>query len=226
METSILQKIKKKTSELLLNSGRVLEVRHWSNAAMTEIDLHLPGSAMENWTEAVYIKFKVAGFTYRDYTPFAWDTDTSTCSLLIDTAHEGPGSQWAQNLQSGDTVHFFKAVSARQGLHATDLVVALGDASSLAHLLALQQLTLPLSRFDGTVLLPNQEQQGLFKDYFRSPLRPVDDEAQMIAWLERQGYCTAHTRFYLTGNHHLVNRLRRVLKDMGHSHIRVKGFWS
>ena len=138
METSILKKIKKKTAELLLNSGRVLEVRHWTNACMAEIDLHLPGSAMENWTEAVYIKFKVAGFTYHDYTPFAWDAETSTCSLLVDTGHEGPGSQWAQSLRSGDTVYFFKAVSARQALHGTDLVVALGDASSLAHLLALQ----------------------------------------------------------------------------------------
>ncbi|MGY3212697.1 hypothetical protein [Mucilaginibacter sp. HD30] len=193
---------------------------------MTEIDLHLPGSAMENWTEAVYIKFKVAGFTYRDYTPFAWDAETSTCSLLVDTGHDGPGSQWAQSLRNGDTVYFFKAVSARQPLHAMDLVVALGDASSLAHLLALQQLTLPLSRFDGAVLLQNQEQQGLFKDYFRSPLQPIVDEAQMIAWLQRQNYCTDYTRFFLTGNHHLVNKLRRALKDMGHSRIRVKGFWS
>ena len=230
METSTIKQIRYKAIHLLedrlLKAGLVLEVRHWANAGMTEIDLHLPEACIEEWFDVPAIKFRAAALTYRDYTPFGWDAETHTCSLLIDTGHEGAGSRWAQGLKNGDAVQYLKVEQTRQAPHPTDLVVALGDASSLGHLLALQQLTLPLSRFDGAVLLGNPEQQDLFADYFRSPLKALTGDAQLADWLRGQGYCTAHTHFYLTGNHHLVSRLRKLLKELGHLHIRAKGFWS
>lgn len=230
METSTIQKIKAKAAHLLedrlLKTGRVLEVRHWANAGMTEIDLHLPEAGMAEWADVPAIKFRATALTYRDYTPFGWDAETRTCSLLIETAHEGAGSRWARGLKNGDAIQYLTVEQTRQSPHPTGLVVALGDASSLGHLLALRQLTLPLSRFDGAVLLGNPEQQGLFADYFRSPLTALSSLTQLSDWLRDQGYCTAHTHFYLTGNHHLVNRLRKILKHLGHMQIRAKGFWS
>ncbi|WP_214070084.1 siderophore-interacting protein [Mucilaginibacter sp. dw_454] len=230
METSIIQKLKNRTAQLLeaplLKSGRVLDVRHWENAAMVEIDLHLPEAPMADWHEVPSIKFKAASFTYRDYTPFGWDAETHTCSLLIDTAHEGPGSRWARNLQAGETIHYLAIENTRQSPHPTDLVVGLGDASSLAHLLALQQLTLPKNRFDGAVVLDNPHAGHLFQDYFRSALTILSSPDELTGWLAAQGYCTTHTRFYLTGHNGLVAVMRRSLKNLGHSNFKVKGFWS
>jgi len=104
--------------------------------------------------------------------------------------------------------------------------VGIGDASSLAHLLALQQLTLPQTRFDGAVLLQNSAQKTLFRDYFQSSLVTISDEQELTSWLQAQQYCLNHTHFYLTGNHHLVGRLRRLLKTVGYKQIKHKGFWS
>ncbi len=230
METSILQQIKNKAARFigpqLLQTGRVLEVRVWEPATIIEIDLHLPLVDMRQWAEVPYIKFSVGDSCYRDYTPFGWDAETATCSLLVDIAHEGCGSNWAKQLRAGDAVQYIKIGDTRQSPHPTNLVVGLGDASSLGHLLALQQLTLPGIRFDGAVLLGSQHAGQLVKDYFRSPLCTLTNPYELADWLAEQGYCTEHTSFYLTGNRQLVVELRSLLRNLGHSNIQAKGFWS
>jgi NADPH-dependent ferric siderophore reductase len=230
METSILQQIRKKAGKIienqLLKTGRVLDVRHWESSNMIEIDLHLPFADMRDWNQIPYIKLCVDDFTFRDYTPFGWDAEIATCSLLIDTAHDGPGSRWAKALRTGDTIHYLKTESTRQAPHPTDFVVGLGDASSLGHLLALQQLTMPAGRFDGAVLLPNPNSSKLLSEYFTTPLNTLPTPTEIADWLLKQGYCTAHTWFYLIGNQNFVTELRKLLKSLGHTNIRVKGFWS
>lgn len=211
--------------ERFLISGAVLDVRPWAGADMTEIDLHLPNADMRLWQDVPYIKFWVAPFTYRDYTPFGWDAETSTCSLLIDTGHNGPGSQWAKQLKQQDIVQYLKIDFTNQSPHPTDMVIGLGDSSSLAHLLALRQLTLPQSRFDGAVLLNNPEQMSLFREYFGPLLMPIQGLRQFGDWLTEQQYCTQHSRFYLTGGNQLVTGMRKELRTKGYGQIRVKGFW-
>lgn len=230
METSILQKIKKKAGTFmelqLLKTGRVTEVRAWEGSPIIELDLYLPFADIKRWNEVPYIKFKVGDLCFRDYTPFGWDAETASCSLLIDTAHEGPGTYWAKHLKAGDCVQYLKTESTHQSPHPTDFVVALGDASSLGHMLALQQLTLPVTRFDGAVLLDDPQTGQQFKDYFRSPVNTLTNRNELIEWLVEQSYCSAHTWFYLAGNQYMVCELRRLLKSLGHPNIRIKEFWS
>jgi NADPH-dependent ferric siderophore reductase len=230
METATINKLKKAasriTEERFLHAGRVLEVRPWAGMGMTEIDLHLPEAAMQQWLDVPYIKFHVAPFTYRDYTPFGWDAEASTCSLLVDTGHQGPGSYWAKQLQCGDTVQYLKIDFTHQTPHLTAMVIGLGDSSSLAHLLALRQLTLPNTRFDGAVLLHHPGQMLLLREYFGNCIQVLNDTQQLSRWLVEQQYCITHTRFYLTGQNQLVAELRRVLRSLGHEQLRVKGFWN
>ncbi|MBB5395196.1 hypothetical protein [Mucilaginibacter sp. AK015] len=228
METTTFNPFKKAASLLsdrLLHSGSVLDVRHWAGAGMTEIDLHLPEADMRQWQDVPYIKFRVGPFTYRDYTPFGWDADTSTCSLLIDTGHHGAGSDWAKQLMVQDTVQYLKIDFTRQSPHPTDLVVGIGDSSSLAHLLALRQLTLPQSRFDGALILNNPAQAELLRDYFGVQLANLRDQQQLVEWLAKQPFCEQHSRFYITGGNSLVSSLRQELRANGFRQIRVKGFW-
>lgn len=229
MEISILQQIKNKAGKLiesqLLNSGEVLDVRTLDTSGLIEIEMHLPNVEMRNWNHVPYIKLRVDDFSFRDYTPFGWDADTATCSILIDSDHEGPGSRWAKELRKGDTVYHFRTESTRQSPHPTDFVVGLGDASGIGHLLALQQLTVPVSRFESAVIIDSLAGQLLHENY--SPaLNTMSTLEEMAGWIVKQGYCTAHTWFYLIGNNQMVTALRRQLKSMGHAHIQVKGFWS
>lgn len=227
---SILQKIKQKAGRIienqLLKTGRVLDVRIWDKAGLIEVDLYLPSVNMQEWNQVPYIKIQVAEFSFRDYTPFGWDVETSSCSILIDSAHQGAGSRWANTLQRGDTVYYLKTESTRQSPHPTDYVVGLGDASSIGHLLALQQLTQPVSRFDAVVLTENTTTGKLLGEHFSPAITTLPTAGELASWLVEQGHCINHTAFYLTGNQQMVIELRRVLKSLGHHAIRVKAFWS
>jgi len=236
METSFLQDIKKRAGKLIepaLKSGRVLEVRHWEPATMIEIDLHLPEADMDQWSEVPYIKFRVGNLAFRDYTPTGWDAETRTCTLLIDAAHHGQGSYWARQLEKNDRVNYLKIETTHQSPDQTDLIVGLGDESSIGHLLGLQQLVYPVSRFWGAITMADGAHRTAFSQYFNTPLVPVSrndhyGSGSLIRWVQDQGFCTEHTYFYLAGNEGLVIQLRRSLKEMGYmaSRIKVKGFWS
>jgi len=237
METSILQQIKKRAGKFiepqLLKAGRVLEVRAWTPATMIEIDLHLPSADIENWNEVPYIKVRVDDLCFRDYTPSGWDAETQTCSLIIDAAHDGPGSKWARTLTTGDTIQYLKIDTSRHAPDPTNLVVALGDESSLSHLLALQQMVRPITRFTGAVSFKEAAHRRFFEEEFRSPLIALAPNGtigheSLLRWVSTQGFCIAHTIFYLAGNDNLVSKLRSTLKDQGFlsNQIKVKGFWS
>lgn len=237
MSTLLLQGIKRKASDLiesrLLKTGSVLEVRLWENATIIEIDLHLPHTAMCDWKRVPYIKFQVAEFTYRDYTPSGWDAETRTCTIYVDATHNGPGSRWAQQLQTGSVVNYLKVEFTQQSPSSTDAVVCLGDESSIGHLLAMQQLTMPSARFTGAVVMSEQEQCQQFKEYFRTPLEPIERTDEyghhtLMQWLLQQAYHLNNTIFYLSGNTTMVVQLRKLLKQQGFGsgQIKAQGFWS
>jgi NADPH-dependent ferric siderophore reductase len=236
METSILQQLKKTAGRIiepqLLKAGRVLEVRFWEPSTLIEIDLHLPFADIQQWTEIPYIKFRVDDLTYRDYSPSGWDAETNTCTIFVDAKHRGPGSNWAGSLKRGDTVQYLKVGTTHQTPASTTAVVGLGDESSLGHLLALQQMVMPVTRFSGAVLLSDDRHRELFKEYFRSPLQPVPREDvyghhSLIQWLLEQKYTLDNVMFYLAGNNTMVTQLRKMLKNQGYSssQIKLQGFW-
>ncbi|MES2110617.1 MAG: SIP domain-containing protein [Bacteroidota bacterium] len=237
MNTHILNRLKKKASGIIenrvLKRAVVLEARKWPSAAMVEIDLHLPQTTMDDWNEVNYIKCKVADLTYRDYTPSGWDAETQTCTLYIDINHKGPGSSWANSLDKGDEVGYIGIKSTQQTPVNTSAVICLGDESSLGHLLAMQQLAVPATRFSGAVLMGDEHNRTLFNEYFRTPLQPVlradvHGHHSLTEWLLQQTYHLENTIFYLTGNNTMVGQLRKILRSQGYnsSQVMAQGFWS
>jgi NADPH-dependent ferric siderophore reductase len=235
METSTIFNLRKKAAQLFeprLQSGRVLEVRLWEPSTLIEVDLHLPYADMQRWHEVPYIKFKVADFTFRDYTPSGWDAETCTCTLFIDAAHNGPGSAWARRLSKGHMVNYLKIGTSHQAPVETSAIIALGDESSLGHILALQQMALPANRFTGAVLIANENHRSLFNQYFRSPIAPVARQNSyghhsLIQWVMDQQYTLENSVFYLAGNNMMVSGLRKMLRQQGFSssQIKAQGFW-
>lgn len=237
MESIFFQNLKKCSGKLIeplwLKAGHVLEVRFWQQDTMVEVDLYLPEADMDAWKEIPSIKFRVSGLTLRDYTPAGWNTGSRTCTLLIDVSHSGVGSNWAKHLERNDIIHYMKIETTHHAPDAASLIVGLGDTSSLGHLLGLQQLVYPATRFIGAVFSRHEGFSSEFKNYFDSPIEFVlSDQGEgpesLDNWVKMRCFCNAHTRFYITGNSHLVSSLRQKLKLLGYSpkHIKVKGFWS
>lgn len=237
METSTLHKLKLKAGRWFepqnLATGRVLEVRFWEPSTVIEIDLHLPEADMCQWAEIPYIKFKVGPFTYRDYTPSGWDAETSTCTLFIDAAHNGAGTNWARSLGKDDTVSYLKIGTSSHGPENTSAVIALGDESSIGHVLALQQMVMPSTRFTGAVLMNNEGHRSFFSQYFPKSIQTIarDDvygHHSLVQWISSQDFSLDNTVFYLAGNNIMVSQLRKMLRLQGYNsnQVKVKGFWS
>jgi NADPH-dependent ferric siderophore reductase len=238
METSTLTKLKRKAGQILeprlLQSGTVLEVRPWTPSTFIEIDLHLPLADMSSWEQVPYIKFRVDSLTFRDYTPSGWDSETHTCTIYVDAVHNGAGSKWAHSLKKGDTVSYLKKIGfTHHQPDQTSAVIALGDESSVGHLLALQKMVLPNTRFSGGVIIGEAEHRKLFNEYFWSPIEPVARKDvyghnSLMEWVLKQQYSLENTIFYLAGNNVMVAQLRKLLKQQGYpsAQIKAQGFWS
>jgi len=237
METSTLYKIKKRAGELLesrlLQTGKVLEVRVWEPSTLMEIDLHLPLTDMADWRQVPYIKFRVDNLTFRDYTPSGWDAETRTCTIYVDAIHNGPGANWARALTAGDTISYVKKTGFTHHAPAqTAEIIALGDESSIGHILALQKMVLPGTRFSGGIVMGNDHHRDLFNEYFWSPIEPVArrdvyGHNSLMEWVLQQGYSLKDSVFYLVGNNTMVSQLRKLLKQQGYpsGQIKVQGFW-
>ncbi|WP_345947869.1 MULTISPECIES: siderophore-interacting protein [unclassified Mucilaginibacter] len=237
MTDKFLQHFRKKAANLidgkLAKTGTVLEVRKWEPSTIIEVDLHLPQTVMDDWNEVPYMKCKVDDLTYRDYTPSGWDAETQTCTLFIDAGHAGPGSRWAQQLQKGDKISYLGTNSTRQTPSSTSAVICLGDESSIGHLLAMQQLTLPQTRFSGAIIIDNDQNRSLFKQFFKSPLQPIPrtdvcGHHSLTEWLLEQTCSIQNTLFYIVGNSHMVTQMRKLLRKQGYqsNQIKCQGFWS
>jgi NADPH-dependent ferric siderophore reductase len=227
METHTLHTFKKKAVDFfehnILHTGSVLAVRPWESGDMIEVDLHLPETKMERWTEVPYLKTRVAHFKYRDYSASGWDAETSTCSLFVDSSHGGIGSDWARRLKSG--------TSHQSPAHQQ--IVALGDQTSIGHFLALEKMVSPGTQFLGALLFPEKRNARLFKQYFQTsslePLHPFDHYGHLSFkdWIGTKNFDPEITGFYIAGNTVMSGGLRTVLRQMGvpAGNIRVQGFW-
>lgn len=210
----------------VLKRGRVLAVRTWEPDNFVEVDLHLPGTGMSDWQEAQHIKCRVGTLLFRDYTLAGWDGDTRTGTLYIDTGHEGPGARWARTLAPGDTLHYTGAESTGRPPEALSRLVCLGDETSVGHVLALHQLLPRSSSMTGAILFDEPAYRKCFRDFLRLPLEPLTRAEALLEWVS--GAPLEDDFFHLTGNHRLVQHLRRILRGKGVSRdrIRVQGFWS
>ncbi|RYY37967.1 MAG: hypothetical protein EOP46_00690 [Sphingobacteriaceae bacterium] len=235
MSTLLFNRIKNKATRILedtfLKTGYVLETRPWDTGNIIEVDLHLPLANMQ-WNEVQHIKCKVAEFTFRDYTPAAWDAETQTCTLYIDAGHNGPGALWAKQLNKEDKVEYLGIGTTRHAPVNSSAIICLGDESSIGHLLALQQLTQPAARFSGAVVMADDTNCKLFTEYFKTPLQPLErgdsyGHHSLIQWLLLQQENLENTMFYLAGNSVMVSQVRKILQSQGYGsgQIKAHGFW-
>lgn len=223
--------VSKAFSSLLNKLGspaRVLAVRPWGPRSIYELELHLPTVDMTKWTSIPRLKCRVAEFEFRDYSPATWDAVRRSCTLYIETSHEGPGSRWVRQLQAGDPVAVGPAYAEKLPA-APGPVLALADGSALGHLLALQQLTDPATHpLEACVAFPTdydvpahlREANPAF-EFLNAPAGPA-----LAQWLLARPL-SRYTAIYVAGNMKLVADLRRQLRARPEVQARlyVKGFW-
>ncbi|MCE7039575.1 hypothetical protein [Dyadobacter sp. CY312] len=210
-------------------TGRVIAIRAWEPDSFFEVDVHFPNMDMSGWEKVQHIKIKVGEGLYRDYTPAGWDDETRTCTLYVDAVHEGPGSNWVRLLSVGDAITYVGVGNTFHRAVPGNLIV-LGDMSSLAHFLALQQLAHG-RQISGAISMAKDGHMVEFFNNFRWKVRPVKQNdiggfESLLEWTKDQDL--TYSEVYIVGHIATSIALRKELKkrkDQPNS-IRVQGFWS
>ncbi|MDN5285324.1 MAG: hypothetical protein JWR38_1598 [Mucilaginibacter sp.] len=230
-----MNKLKQKALAFLeratAKAGYILDVKSWELTTIFEIDIQLPGITMQSWQTVQHMKIKVADMTYRDYSPAIWDSSTNTCKLFIDAGHTGAGSNWVRQLRKGDAFTYIGiGPTPHKPIQAGEMF-CLGDASSIGHFLALEQLTKNSGDFSGVIALNNIQQQLEFERYLSTNLETVvskkENLSSSLAMEISQRRLTDETIF-IAGNIPAVTQLRKQIKQQPQftGAIKAQGFWS
>lgn len=213
-------------------NGRVTGIRKWTPASIYEIDLHLPDTDMEKWVTIPRLKIKVAEpGHYRDYSPSTWDSKKRTCTILVETAHQGQGSGWVKTLRAGDSIVFASA-------HAASLpsrpgkIVCFGDGSAIGHFMALNQLT-DRSKYPLQAVVFVSENYKLpeyvsrnFSHFEFIIKSDINNLQSLPAFTEKINWTNVES-IYLAGQIPMVSELKRIFKSAPQISARIFAnvFW-
>jgi NADPH-dependent ferric siderophore reductase len=204
----------KATAFLMSRIGKTAHVKDITAITETllQITLQLPDAL--NWRSCQHLKCETAKHAYRDYTIASWDAATLTAVLLIHTSHEGAGSHWAKQLQTGQPLFYVGPGGGFQQPTAAENLVCIGDASAIGHFVSLYKSKSPQQQFD--VLITEEH---LPDEILGMPIQ-IGELKRWLPTLNLQ-----ETTFYLAGNIPLVVNTRKTLKELGYKQIKSAGFW-
>lgn len=83
------------------------------------------------WRPGDKIQVRVGTFSFRTYTPVAWDAANGRLSLLVHLGAEGPGTRWAAAAKPGDQCAFHGPSRALRLPAGDEPVVLFGDETSI-----------------------------------------------------------------------------------------------
>jgi len=204
-----------------IKSGKITAVRKWKGNNMHEIDIHLPNVDFEKWNKAQSIKCRISALHYTDYTPAMWDANEKTCTLYIDTSHNGQGSIWAKNQVAGNDFHYLKIEDAKhfpiEGKH----LVFWGDQTAIKNV-----------KISGIITFNEwQTADEFYENCTWLLLQAVSNNDDIYKetelWLKKHQSEKDNLVFYVVGGAKLVVTLRKLLKTYGidGNQIKSKGFW-
>lgn len=218
--------------KFFIRSGKITAVRSWDGGSIQEIDVHLPNADFKKWDKAQSIKCRISPSHYIDYTPSMWDAEKKSCTLYIDTSHNGEGSRWAQNQVPDNKFHYLKIEDVKhfpvEGRH----LVFIGDQTGIGHFCALQQLAAKNTQISGFITFKDLGTAEAFAENcswlpLKTFLSYSDICRQTEEWVIKNQAEKEQFIFYIVGNAELIVRLRKLLKAFGleGSQIKSKGFW-
>lgn len=187
------------------------------------------------WTPGDKIQLQFGGWVQRTYTPLDWNPMQGRTRILIYMHGDGPGSQWARCLRTGDACQLF---GPRQSIDLNKLqssAFVFGDESSLGLVAALDSVTpgpirvqtsLEISVSNGTLAVI----KALFLNKAHITVRTENDahlsevEARALGLLQ----ANLATSFVLTGKATSVQRIRQFLRQHrgAASQFQNKAYWA
>jgi|GEM_PF-2051498 len=218
--------------KIFVKSGEITAIRVWNGCNLYELDIHLPNVEFSKWDKAQSIKCRISALHYTDYTPAMWNNEEKSCTLYIDTSHNGQGSIWAKNQRVGNPFYYAKIEAEKHFPIPNKHLVFIGDQTGIGHFCSLQQLADKNTKISGFITFNDKQTADCF--YQNCPWLPLqtvslqnDIYYQTKEWLNNNQYQKDNFVFYVVGSAELIVSIRRLLKtyEIDGSQIESKGFW-
>ncbi|SDG79933.1 siderophore-interacting protein [Chitinophaga filiformis] len=212
----------KATAFLMSRIGKPAHViaAEYITDSLLAITLHMP--EFVKWRSCQHLKFETEKSHFRDYTLAQWAESSKQGTLLIDVGHKGPGSNWARQLQPGQSlVYAGPGGGFHQPTNAPHLV-CIGDASAIGQFTSLYHRTESSQQLHALIC----HQQALPATILEMPvITTYGHVAGIERWLLQQPLPMHDTTFYTAGNIPLVVQIKKLLKRLGAQQVKAQGFW-
>lgn len=190
----------------------------------------------ENFLPGKVVQFKIDEANYRQYTLCSFNKQQSTCSVLFYLHGNGPGSEWAANLQTGQSVKFRSGQATLRYNDQSKHHFFFGDETSLGLFNWYKTTALACSHeYFGVLELQPEHENALrsLKIMVDNVQSLIDAPAvNAIDWMEdMHPDCWANWKgatFYLAGRTLSVSRFRKYLLNKGvdPQQIRSDVYWA
>lgn len=172
----------------------------------------------------------------RRYSVHAVDEERDEFTLWITTAHEGPGSVWAQGAQPGDDVDIVGPRGKIVLDPATDWHLFMGDITCLGSSYRMGQsieapgnaiFIVEVDDIDDAVTATFDEDIAVTGIFVERRGRAKDDPAGLLSGLSAFAFPPDRGHAYLFGEFHVMKAVRTALLDRGFEDeaISMKAFW-
>jgi NADPH-dependent ferric siderophore reductase len=182
------------------------------------------------------IKIRVNDLDFRYYTPSYFNREKGICQLLVYLNKKGPGSNWAETLETGDEVKLLRPEGGIRFDHEASHHFFFGDETSIGLFNSLKDIALREDKeYFGVLELSEENQASLdaLKLMVDTVTSHIDNPAgNAIAWMEdMHPDCWAawkDARFYLTGRAASIQRFKIYLQQKGVSNDQIKtaAYWA
>jgi ferric-chelate reductase (NADPH) len=218
----------------LMAPARIASVRILGRFRL--IELRGEGLKDKGWSPGDKLRVKLGDLDLRTYTPLMWDEKKGVTRLLAWLPGRGPGSEWAETAEAGESFYFKGPKESLKLSKATEgPVIFFGDETAVGAAAALRGLR----RGDRTVrfVFELEDPDGAAAALSAMGLEDavtVERETdgghlkivrrQIVEWAEDWG---SEGRIFLVGNQESVKELKSGLeKKLGdNAKIKVKVYW-
>ncbi len=178
------------------------------------------------------VSFRVSNMDYRDYTPLYFDRVNGICDVVVHLHGNGPGSNFADQLQPGDRVKM--VIPRGKKMYRPDVSrhFFFGDETSLGTAVALKRAAEENNQpYWGALELEeeNYTVPGLLGlDAALADKRSGYKETALESAVDKFLVQGSDAAFYLTGNAYSIQVFRKILKDRGvkNSQMVTQAYWS
>lgn len=179
------------------------------------------------------IEFRVNDTDYRHYTPSVFSTKDGYCDVLFYLHGKGPGSQWAEQLKTGDRLKLIGPGAKMSYNKDFRYHVVFGDETSLSLFLCMEQ---EASQNGHQLLciseLDSDHRNWLIATGVHSGSYIEKNENHELygagiclqKWLQKQEKTIADTCFYLTGNARSIQAFRKIIIAMGSNNKQIQTY--